>query len=44
MSGAKPQRLQAGAGENDVVHLSNGLGRAACERQEEVSLVCDTLL
>ena len=28
-------RLQAGAGENDVIHLSSGLDRVDCERQEE---------
>ena len=28
-------RLQAGAGENDVIHLPSGPDRVACERQEE---------
>ena len=28
-------RLQAGAGEDDVIHLPSGLDRVACERQEE---------
>ena len=28
-------RLQAGAGEDDVIHLPNGLDRVDCERQEE---------
>ena len=28
-------RLQAGAGEEDVIHFPSGLDRAACERQEE---------
>ena len=28
-------RLQAGAGEDDVIHLPSGLGRVDCERQEE---------
>ena len=28
-------RLQAGAGEDDVIHLPSGLDRVDCERQEE---------
>ena len=28
-------RLQAGAGEDDTIHLPNGLERVKCERQEE---------
>ena len=28
-------RLQAGAGEDDFIHLSTGPDRVACERQEE---------
>ena len=28
-------RLQAGAGEDDVIHLQSGLDRVDCERQEE---------
>ena len=28
-------RLQAGAGEDDVIHISSGLDRVDCERQEE---------
>ena len=28
-------RLQAGAGEDDVIHLLSGLDRVDCERQEE---------
>ena len=28
-------RLQAGAGEDDVIHLPSGLDRVVCERQEE---------
>ena len=27
--------LQAGAGEDDIIHLQSGLDRVACERQEE---------
>ena len=41
-------RLQAGAGEDDVIHLPSGLDRVDCERQEEEEdftpsrLVCQT--
>ena len=28
-------RLQAGAGEDDVIHLPSGLDRVDCERQQE---------
>ena len=28
-------QLQAGAGEDDVIHLPSGLDRVDCERQEE---------
>ena len=28
-------RLQAGAGEDDVIHLPSGLDHVDCERQEE---------
>ena len=28
-------RLQAGAGDDDVIHLPSGLDRVACKRQEE---------
>ena len=31
-------RLQAGAGEYDVIHLPSGLDRVDCERQEEEGL------
>ena len=31
----KTLRLQAGAGEDDIIHLPNGLDRVHCERQEE---------
>ena len=33
--GDQTLRLQAGAGEDDVIHLPSGLGRVDCERQEE---------
>ena len=31
-------RLQAGAGEDDVIHLPSGVDRVDCERQEEVTV------
>ena len=34
-------RLQAGAGEDDVIHLPSGLDRVDCERQEEEDSVTD---
>ena len=33
-------RLQAGAGEDDVIHLPSGLDRVDCERQEEEEDPC----
>ena len=35
-------RLQAGAGEDDVIHLPSGLDRVDCERQEEEEAILST--